>query len=389
MQDAHRRVATVEEAAQGTDRRNFLLGTTGSIAGLAVTSQTAHAATLASGNKAIPRPEGLGEHAMIDARFPITYEDTVPNGIAALTRFFKAIQTRDMRALAEALHFPFGTYEGVEAVIVQSPDELASAPPPSLNMIDTPERYTPQDGYMKAGSYDLFLGIEVLNWDPVSCCMAMTYDRYDRNGKRLLRCEGVYTATNNDGRWGIELMSTIFTPDHMVGTIYETAIEAAKRSRRLHTLAGSYETADADVDRASYQPRGTKLRLSAGGEGVSWRSGPRGTIMDVYRIDGVKSRLVATDEPYRNSVTDSYRDLFKMTGVGNWGFLFANPNLRAVHQTVDKVHLWSGAARFTTSGEFISMDTDLEIITFRKNIWGNAGTLAYTTVHDRANDVTP
>jgi len=358
------------------------------VLGTASVSAVASAATGAgSGSMEIARPAGLGPRAMIDSRFPLSYEDTVPNGVATLTRFFKALQQRDMKALAQTLHFPFGTYEGIDAVVVQTPEELFAKTPPSLNMTDNPERYTNQDGYMKRGSYDLFLGIEVLNWDPVSCCMAMTYDRYDTNGKRLLRCEGVYTATNNDGRWGLELMSTIFTPDDMIGVVYADAVESAKKSRRLHTLAGSYEKADVDIDRASYQPIGTKLSLSPGGQGVSWNSGPRGQIMDVYRIKGVKSRLRISNEPYRNSVGADYRDLFKMTGVGNWGFLVANPDLRAVHHTVDKVHLWSGAARFTTAGEFISLDTDVEIITFRKNVWGNAGTLAYTTVHDRANNV--
>jgi hypothetical protein len=378
-----------EMSEEGTNpgRRGFIQAV--ALAGVFGAAGAASSARGAEPSRAtdIARPAGLGPNAMIDARFPISYEETVPNGVRVLTQFFKALQQRDMEALAQTLHFPFGTYEGIDAVVVQTPEELFSAAPPSLNMTDNPERYTKNDGYMKRGSYDLFLGIEVLNWDPVACCMAMTYDRYDTAGKRLLRCEGVYTVTNNDGKWGIELMSTIFTPDDMVGATYLDAVESAKKSRRLHTLAGSYEVADVDIDRASYQPHGTKLSLGGGGVGVSWDAGPRGKIMDVYRIKGVKSRLRISNEPYRNSVPPTYRDLFKMTGVGNWGFLTANPDLRAVHQTVDKVHLWSGAARFTTSGEFISMDTDVEIITFRKNIWGNAGTLAYTTIHDRANNV--
>lgn len=369
------------------DRRGFIRGATlVSVAGTVAAASAASAQTTSVA--ADPqRPAGLGPRGMLDARFPVTYEETVPNGVRVLTQFFKALQQRDMKALARTLHFPFGTYEGINAVVVNSEEELFAKTPPSLNMTDNPERYTAQDGYMKRGSYDLFLGIEVLNWDPVACCMAMTYDRYDSNGKRLLRCEGVYTVTNNDGKWGVELMSTIFTPDDMVGQIYTDAIESSKKSRRLHTLAGSYEVADVDIDRASYQPIGTKLSLGPGGQGVSWISGPRGQIMDVYKVKGVKSRLRVSNEPYRNSVGPDYRDLFKLTGVGNFGFLMANPDLRVVHHTVDKAHLWSGAARFTTSGEFISLDTDVEVITFRKNVWGNAGTLAYTTVHDRANTV--
>ncbi len=44
----------------------------------------------------------------------------------------------------------------------------------------------------------------------------MVYDRYGSDGKSYCN-EGVYTVTNNDGRWALQLMSTIFTPDPMIG----------------------------------------------------------------------------------------------------------------------------------------------------------------------------
>lgn len=372
----------------GSTRRSFIRAAAAGVLGTVSGGASVAGAADRPDPTEIRRPAGLAARGMLDSRFPVTYEETVPNGVRALTEFFKALQQRDRQALARTLHFPFGTYEGVEAVVVQTPEELLAKPPASLNMTDAPERYTDHDGYMMRGSYDLFRGIETLNWDPVSCCMAMSYDRYDANGKKMLRCEGVYTATNNDGKWGIELMSTIFTPADMIGTVYNDAVEAAKKSRRLHTLAGSSDTADEDVDRTSYQPLGKKLSLSSGGPGATWTAGPEGKIMERYKIKGIKSRLIVSEAPYRNSIREPYyRNLFKLTGAGNWGFLMANPELRAVHHTVDKVHLWSGAARFTTGGELISIDTDVEVITFRKNVWGNAGTLAYTTQHDRANDV--
>jgi len=57
--------------------------------------------------------------------------------------------------------------------------------------------------------------------------------------KKLLRCQGIYTATNNDGKWGIQLMSTISTPADMMNVVYNDTIEAAKRLRENHDLAFS------------------------------------------------------------------------------------------------------------------------------------------------------
>ena len=59
---------------------------------------------------AMPAPSGLGLHAMLDGRFPITYEESVPQGVRV------------------------------------------------LNMTTNPERFTDHDGYIKAGSYDILWG---------------------------------------------------------------------------------------------------------------------------------------------------------------------------------------------------------------------------------------
>jgi hypothetical protein len=58
-----------------------------------------------------------------------------------------------------------------------------------------------------------------------------------------------------------------------------------------------------------------------------------------------------------------------------------------LHAAFDKAHMFSGAIRFTTSGEECSHNADLSVITYRKGHWGMAGGLTYTTPHDRSNDV--
>ena len=77
----------------------------------------------------------------------------------------------------------------------------------------------------------LFGGIEVFNSDPVQVNLALTYDRYGASGNKLLRCQGVYCVTNNDGRWGIQLMSTIFTPGPQVGMQFPDSAMIAHRLR--------------------------------------------------------------------------------------------------------------------------------------------------------------
>lgn len=348
-----------------------------------------------------PRPHGLGPNAMLDSRFPLAWETSVPEGVRVLTQYFAALARRDLRGMAETLHFPFGTFEGTEPIVVESLEQLMDSPPPSLNVRDEdPERFTAHDGYLKPGSYDVFMGMEVVNSDPVHVGLAMTYYRYGSDGKKLLRCQGIYSVTNNEGRWGIELMSTIFTPADMMSVRFPDTEEISSRLRIDHDLA--YQVSDRSVDAHVFQ-LGRMVASSGGGnEGAMWRNGPHGDIMPHFRVEGVKSRLRITEnteESLRERFTPSddppsdyaeYRALFPMGGVGHWGWVYGVlPETRVLHATYDKAHMASGAIRFTAAGEECSLNADLAVVTYKKGRWGRAGTLTYTTPHDRSNDVRP
>lgn len=374
----------------GKDRRSFIAG----VASLGIIG--AAAAVPAMAQAAEPeKPAGLGPRAMVDNRFPVTFQTSVPQGIGILTQFFTALNQRDLREIADLLHFPFATFEGTEAVIVNSPEELLARPPASLNMTTNPERYSGHDGYLKPGAYDVLDGIEVLNFDPVLCGLSLRYNRYGDDGKKLHRCEGVYSVTNNDGRWAIQAMSTIFTPAQMTGVVFTDTIEAAKRCRIDHDLA--YQVSDRSVDAPTGQLGKTAAVANTGGQ--PWTLGPAGRAMEQFRVTGVKSRLRVTEvtpesvariKPSANPVADyaDYRALFPRSGVGNWGWVYGElPETRVIHASFDKAHMFSGAIRFTVTGEEASYNTDLSVITYRKGHWGRAGTLAYTTPHDRSNDV--
>lgn len=178
------------------------------------------------------------------------------------------------------------------------------------------------------------MGLEVLLYDPVKCAMSLTYDRYGSDGARLHRCEGVYTATNNDGRWAIQLMSTIFTPNLMIGMSYPDTVQAATRWRIDHDLA--HQVSDCTVD-PIYKMTSPSISVSNGEGRPVWQDGPNGKIMQHFKIAGVKSRLVYNDgktpltpaqiaarQPSANPVADyaDYRALFPMSGVGNWDWIY-------------------------------------------------------------------
>src|SRR5262245_37693478 len=234
------------------DRRDFIKGATvGVIGTLAATTAIGPANSAIAQIPAIahqglaqdpPRPKGLGRRAMLDQRFPVSYQASIPQGISILTQFFVAQSERNLKGIADLMHFPFGSFEAVDAVVVKTPEDLIAHAPASLNMNEHPERYTDHDGFLKPGAYDVLEGFEVLNFDPKVCAMSMVYNRFGADGRRLHRCEGIYAVTNNDGRWAIQAMSTIFTPDRMVGMVYPDIVEIVKRLRIDHDL--SYTASD-------------------------------------------------------------------------------------------------------------------------------------------------
>jgi hypothetical protein len=264
-------------------------------------------------------PAGLGPRAMVDNRFPLTYETSVPEGVRVLMQYFAALSRRDLKGIAELVHFPFVSIEGTEPVVVESPEKLLAHAPASLNMTENPERYSDHDGYLKPGAYDVFDGLEALNCDPVLAGFAMRYNRYSGDGKKLLRCEGVYSVTNNDGRWAIQMMSTIFTPAQMAGVTFTDTIEAAKRCRIDHDLA--YQVSDRSVDAPTSQLGTTAAVANTGGQ--PWTLGPDGRAMEQFKVKGIKTRLRITQataenrpRPSADPVSDyaGYRALFPKAG---------------------------------------------------------------------------
>jgi len=388
------RKATARENDANTDRRDFIRGAAaaGLLGALSSTSALGQPVPQQGAVEDPLAPKGLAPLGMLDYRFPMSYETSVPAGVRILTQYFAALSRRDLKGMAETLHFPFASYEGTDPVVVQTAEELMAHAPASMNMTENPERYTDHDGYLEPGSYDAFDSLEVITADPISAAMSMVYYRYAKGGKKILRCQGLYTVTNNDGKWGIQLMSTIFTPADMMNVVYEDTITAAKRLRIDHDL--SFQVSDKSVDHS--QQLGQIASVTNGTVQVFYQR-EKGN-MDPYRIRGVKSRLQVSEntpeklaqasQPTTPADYAYYRVLFPNIKVGNWGFVYGVlPETRVIHATVDKAHMLSGAIRFTASGNEGNFNRHLSVVTYKKGRWGMAGSFAYIAPHDRANDM--
>jgi hypothetical protein len=396
--DEKGRDAVAQGGEAQTDRRSFMksaaaagfLGAAGAVSVLGQSSQAAQHAETAEPNL-IP-PPGMSPRGIPDLRFPISFKESVPAAVGVMTQHFAALGQRDLKGMAEMLHFPFGTFERTEAVVVRSPDELIAHAPASMNMTEHPERFTDHDGYLKPGSYDVLDGVEIFNSNPVAVNLSLNYNRFSPDGYKLLRCEGIYCVTNNDGKWAIQAMSTIFTPAHMVHVAYDDSIAAARRLRQDHCLA--YMNND---EQAVWGPiRQLGLNLGVGAGGASWEVAAQGNYkaLEGLRVKGVKTRLTTqsyTQEMLDGTRTDfeAYRALWPRLGLGNWGWDLANgePGGRIIHASVEKVHAFQGASRYTTCGEYINDSVEMDVITYKKGRWGLAGLFGYMTTHDRANDV--
>ena len=392
--DASRNEMPSQEGEVQTDRRNFmkstvaagLLSAAGAVSAFSQPAQAAQQAQTAG--TALTPPPGMSPHGIPDLRFPMCYKDSVPAAVRVMTEYFAALGQRDLKGMAEALHFPFGTFERSDAIVVQSPDDLMAHAPASMNMTENPERSTDHDGYLKPGCYDVLDGIEIFNSNPVCVNLALNYNRYSAEGNKLLRCQGIYCVTNNDGKWAIQAMSTIFTPAPMLHVTYDDSVTAAKRLRENHDLAYMND----DQEGVWVRTRQVGMSLNVGAGGGSWQRASEGDFKGLQGLQasGVKTRLSArnyTEEMIKAMHIDfpGYRALWPKLGLGNWGFVYGEG--RVLHATVDKVHALQGAYRYTTSGEYINDSVEMDIITYKEGRWGFAGMYGYMTTHDRANDV--
>lgn len=356
------------------------------------------AGSLPGDMNAPPNP-GLKKGDLLDARYRVSYERSVPAAVTVLTQHFAALSARNLGAIADTLHFPFAVHEQFTIrmpVVVRTREAFMANPPASVGTTLKPVRFK-QDSWLRPGLYDVLVGIEVIHFDPVMCSAAMTYDRYDENGKLVHRCYGVYLVTNNDGKWAIQVFSTIFTPAQDIGVEWPDALAQAFRPRMDHVLGiwdNDYDILPEKTRHTSY-PR---VGVTGGGIG-NMTDAANNDPMGPYNPRGVKTRLSIQDGPPANPPQqrprdpnrtrwDGVQDGFEEISKGERGGSTTKMrDARVLHHNSNKVHVIIGVERWNTSGEELSVTQQVEIVSYKHGRWARDMDFGYFNTHARINDI--
>jgi hypothetical protein len=384
---------------KGIDRREFVktIGAAGALSAVTAASGTKLAAQggqAAGGVAEFQRPTTLRAGAQLDSRFPVSFAAPVTEGLRLVLEYFTALSQRNLDALARTLHFPFAIYEDIEPIVVATAADLLKNPPPSLN--GTGRGRTK----ILRGSYDMLESVNVHLYCPVGGAFALSFTRYTPNGHKQLVCDGLYSVTNNDGRWAIQLASTIVHEVDFIGVNYPDAEQADIRGNQNYLAAFGYgnEAAlnDPKTSRGSYEaplPVGTRTASVNFGYGPRERSrdAREGRPMNGWRTKGVKSRLnvsTVTEESRNRAITTNLAEFVELAGgaVGDYAYTRDRPvRPITIHATHDKAHTLGGYFRYTADGTLISETRSVGIRIYKNGQWGSAGSLGQVTHHDRSN----
>jgi hypothetical protein len=375
----------------GIDRRQFVQ----TVGGAGLFSVLARPGVAQQGAATdFEQPAGLRPGGQLDSRFPVSFAKPVSEGLRLVMEYFTALSQRDAAAMVRTLHFPFAIYEDIEPIVVQTPADFLAAPPPTLNGTGRGK------SRILRGSYDLLEGINVHLYCPVGAAFSLSFTRYTADGHKQLACDGVYSVTNNDGRWGIQLASTIVHEVDFLGVGYPDAELATTRAEQNYLGAFGYGNEailnDPTTSRGTYEPPWPVGTRTAG---VNFGYGPRersrdareGHPMSGWKTKGVKSRLAVTvrSEESRNRAIDTNLAEFNALAggsVGEYAYTRDRPVRPVViHATHDKAHTLAGYFRYTADGTLISETRSVGIRIYKVGHWGSAGSLGQVTHHDRSN----
>jgi len=387
MADRHMTISNIESGKTAAGRREFLkISAAAGLAGVAAMAPApANAESCSDVTMQDPQPpSGIKPLAQLDSRFAITFESSVPAAMSLLTQYFRALSERDLAGMAKTLHFPFATYEGTEPVVIETSDALLAHPPLSMNVT------AKGDSLIEAGAYDMLDSIQLHTYTPVTVGLSLSYSRFSLDGKKILKCEGVYGISNNEGKWGIELISTIFTPADQEDVVYKDAIEATLRLQQNWMLG--YTLRDQSLLNSTHQ-FGPSASLAPPEPRSNAGNARNGKPMDGYRTIGVKSRLHVSDVTPESvaKMTANFPEFANWAGggVGQWDYTMNLPSARILHATVNKTHSQGGYVRYTKDGIVTSESHVVQIVTYKNERWGTSGALGIMMYHDRTGDTRP
>jgi hypothetical protein len=383
------------------DRRDFLqtvgmAGAIGAVSGLGAPRppEQARPAQASGGPAEFPKPDGVRAGGQLDSRFPVSFAIPVSQGLRLVTEYFTALNQRDVEGIARTLHFPFAIYEDIEPVVVQTAADFVSNPPASLNGTAKGK------SRILRGSYDLLESVNIHLYGPVGTAVSLSFTRYTPDGHVHLLCDGIYSVTNNDGRWAIQLASTIVHEAPYIGLQYPDAEQADIRGSQNYLSQFGYGNEavlnDPRSSRGSYEP---PLPAGTRTASVNFGYGPRERSRDArlgrptegWRARGVKSRLVVSvrsEETLNRQIETNLAEFIDLAGgsVGEYAYTRDRPVRPVViHATRDKAHTLGGYLRYTADGTLISETRGVSIRIYKNGHWGTVGSLGQVTHHDRSN----
>lgn len=349
----------------------------------------------AQSSSGFAQPDGLLPGGQSDSRFPVSFQESVSNGLRLTTEFFTALNQRDLEGIASLLHFPFAIYEDIEPLVYQNAREFINNPPPCFS--ETGNRPLGQRALLP-GSYDMLEGVNVHLYCPVGGVFSLKFTRFTPEGHKLMVCDNLLSVTNNDGRWAIQLISTIFHEAGYENNTYPDAEVANRLGGQGYLSAFGYRDEellnDRTKGRGSFEP---PLPIGTKTASVSFNYGPRDRTnnarnnepMKGWVVDGVTSRLRVGEVTEPTGDYDTNLDQFvELAGgtVGDYGYTRINPTEPLViHATHDKAHVMGGYWRFTPGGVLISETRSVGIQIRKAGNWGGVGNLGQVTHHDRSN----
>jgi hypothetical protein len=413
------------------DRRTFLLGTaaTGLLGATSITSARKQGADgsqqsipadvaglppdvqadikrIAQAPADLRKPPGLRPLAQLDSRFPVYYEESVAEATRLVTKYFAAFSRGDLAKLADTIHFPYATYEGIEPLVYNSAEEFVADPPPSLHVTtkdDDRVRCGVYELAVRPGTYDILDNLRLWTYNPVNVGVELCYTRYRADGQMIGVNQGIYAITNNDRKWGLQLSSTIFTPAGFAHLSYKDALWAHLREGRTWMMAWSYHD-EAMLEDSSARSR-TEFRTAsiAAPPGTDqWlRAARAGNPMEPYNTKGVKGRLYVSQPSRQNRETANARGnrgsdpltsgyFYELAGggVGRYAYTLNLPDACVLHATADKAHVLGGYIRFTEDSRPITETRSLGVIIYdgRVGRWENSTGFGQCMRRDCTND---
>lgn len=374
-----------DEAAEANGRRAFLQG----VAGLGAAAVAGGAlATSAKAHIPIPsnypaKPRTISAIGQLDARYPVSYDISVPEGLRVLTQWFASLVERDLAGMARSMHFPFAIYEDIDPVVVETADKFVSSPPESLNFTGRGKTE------VQAGSYDILDTMQVHTWSPVAVGLSLEFDRFSKDGDKLGHCHGIFAVTNNDGKWGVELASTIFTPVDHIGVKFNDAEEWNLRRGRDWMLG--YTLRDQSVLNSTRRPR-KSASIAVYGPRERAGNARAGNPMAGYEWRGVKSRLRVSEQTAEEIArADANFDQFAEWaggGVGQWEYTLNHPAAKVLYASPTKAHEVGGYLRYLADHTLVSETRGLGILSYKDNEWAGSGFMGNMILHhDRTNSL--